>query len=67
MTRSMNPTIKISPTADEFIRDGTETMATYIRSAIAERKRCILGLSGGNTPRRKLKKVSARIVISHGA
>ena len=51
MTRSMNPTIKTSPTAEEFIRIGVEMMASCIRSAIVDRKRCVLGFSGGNTPR----------------
>lgn len=36
---------------EEFIRRGAQHLAERIRAAIEERNRCVIGLSGGSTPR----------------
>lgn len=45
------PTFIEAQSADEFLRRGTELLAEGIRQAVAARGTCVLGLSGGSTPR----------------
>lgn len=48
----MEPHVFIhAPTQEEFIHRGTTFLAECMREAIAERGRCVMGLSGGSTPR----------------
>ncbi len=51
ITTAGSPKFLNAGSPDEFIRLGTDLMAEEIRSAVDKRKFCILGLSGGSTPK----------------
>ncbi len=46
------PTLIDAPTEAEFVSRGATLLADGIRQAIQERGTCVLGLSGGSTPRK---------------
>lgn len=47
----MKPIVEILPDRDALIERAAEVMVNQIRSAIAERGRCSIALSGGSTPK----------------
>lgn len=54
------PTLIEAQTDDEFVQRGTDMLADGIVRAVNERGACILGLSGGSTPRAIYGKLGAR-------
>jgi 6-phosphogluconolactonase len=55
----ITPTMLEAETEEEFIARGTALLADMIRTAIASRGECVLGLSGGSTPRRIYARLAA--------
>ncbi|HLX13396.1 MAG TPA: 6-phosphogluconolactonase [Bacteroidota bacterium] len=50
-TTSQQPRVEILPTLGEFETAAAETILSSITEALRDRNKCLLGLSGGNTPR----------------